>query len=750
MRASPAPPPGRAAPAPRREVRTVRPAHGAWALACLTATLWPAAGAAQSAERVAPGEPLVEELVVEAPPRLHGAGARADGLTVQVVEREELEAGGARTVQEALQQQLAGVHLVDEQGNDRQLDLALRGFTVSSVTGLSQGISVFLDGVRVNEPAAEEVNFDLIPLGEVERIELIRGPGAVFGRNTLGGAINVITRRGGERLEVEGELQAASWRQREVHARVAGPLGPADGYLSVGAFDGEGWRVDGGARGVQAFGKAGLKREGTDLTLSYQVQQDRLEQAGSMPVSLLRQDRHANYTAGDFFRPRLDLVTLNATQRLGGALSLAANAFLRALDAEQYNSSFLSPDTRMFNRTRSLGVAGQLEHRAGGGALRNVLTLGGEATRNEVRLEVHEEPNAQFATAPDGTPLPRLLADLSDGQLALGAFVQDGLRLGAGPLSGLALTASLRFDRITHDIVDTSPPSPGGATGTASYQAWTPALGLAWALAPQWLATASWSGGFRAPAFLELTCATPEAPCVGLQAGVAPDATLTQLRPVRSRALEAGLVATPLPALSVSLGLFRVDLQDDIYAVTPPGTTAVYFQNVGATRRQGLEATLRLRLRRLDADLGYALTRATFEDEVVLATARTPSGTQTVHPGAQLPLTPEQRLDLAVRVRPWPWLTFEAGARYVGPQYYRGDEANEAPRLPASLVVRTGIELRRGGLSASLRVENLLDQEYETFGTFAPDGKAAGQPVVPFLTPGTPRRFVAALRWELG
>ena len=53
-----------------------------------------------------------------------------------------------------------------------------------------------VDGVRVNEPAVEQVNFDLIPLDDIERVEVIRGPSALFGRNTLGGVLNTITRRG--------------------------------------------------------------------------------------------------------------------------------------------------------------------------------------------------------------------------------------------------------------------------------------------------------------------------------------------------------------------------------------------------------------------------------------------------------------------------------------------------------------------------------------------------------------------------
>src|SRR5438093_10045100 len=85
-------------------------------------------------------------------------------------------------------ERLPGVSLQSEQGNRLQPDLSLRGFTISPVTGLPPGLSVFLDGVRLNEPTVEEVNFDLIPLEDVDRVDVIRGPSVLFGRNTLGGA----------------------------------------------------------------------------------------------------------------------------------------------------------------------------------------------------------------------------------------------------------------------------------------------------------------------------------------------------------------------------------------------------------------------------------------------------------------------------------------------------------------------------------------------------------------------------------
>ena len=60
-----------------------------------------------------------------------------------------------------------------------------------------------------------------------------------------------------------------------------------------------------------------------------------------------------------------------------------------------------------------------------------------------------------------------------------------------------------------------------------------------------------------------------------------------------------------------------------------------------------------------------------------------------------------------------------------------------------------GAELRLGRWTATLRGTNLLDARHETSGSFAPDGRAPGQLIVRFLTPGQPLRLVAGLGWEL-
>lgn len=200
------------------------------------------------------------ELKVVAPARLPAPPLPLSEVpaTVQVITGEELRQSGVVHLQEFLTR-LPGVTLLDEQGNAAQPGIALRGFQGTSVTGVPQGISVFLDGVRLNEPAVEEINFDLIPLDDIERIELIRGPSAIFGRNTLAGSLNIVTARGTAEREIVAESVGGSFGYQKYRLRLGGTEGLIDYYFSGLLSRQDGWRDASATRLGKAFGKLGVR-----------------------------------------------------------------------------------------------------------------------------------------------------------------------------------------------------------------------------------------------------------------------------------------------------------------------------------------------------------------------------------------------------------------------------------------------------------------------------------------------------------
>lgn len=694
------------------------------------------------------------ETVVQAPSRLPESPVSLSEFpaTVQVVTRDEVARSGAVSLQEVLER-LPGIHLNDEQGNSFQPDISIRGITGSPVTGLSQGISVFVDGVRVNEPDAEEINFDLVPMDEVERIEIIRGPSAVFGRNTLAAAINIVTQRGRGEPTLGGQAWVGSFAREKYRVHASGARGPFDFHFAVSQLSERGFRSQSDSRVSQVFGKLGYLSASTDLALSYQFQHDQLKQPGSLPASILAVDRSTNFTAGDFFGPQLHQAALNASQRLGAGFSLTANGFIRVLDAEQFNSNLQAQNTRLFNRTRSGGGILQLTHSARLWSLRNHLVVGAEYAHDRVNVRVYQEQNdrslQQCRSDPDADcPLTSLAADLTDHQNAVGLYLLDRLQVASSsilPSDSIALTAGVRFDLLHHAIDDQSPESPGRASGSAEYHRAVPTVGLNYNFSARYGLYVAYKEGFRAPAFLELTCAEPEAPCIGLQSGVAADPSFAALSSVKARAYEVGVRARPRDWLDASASAFRTDLRDDIYAVSPV-ETQVYFQNVGDTRRQGIELSLRGAYGAwIDGYVNYTYTRSTFQSDVAIASPRTPGENQQVKAGNRLPLSPEHRLNLGLQYRPLPWLSISATAAYVSDQYFRGDEENSQPKLSGYLLLGAGLRAQWKGLVGSFTVSNLLNSKYETFGTFAHNGPA----IEPFLSPGPPLRLLVGAGYQI-
>src|SRR5207248_11561008 len=202
-----------------------------WLAAALLLALLPAPAGAQQPDSV-PTDTLAPVVVTGV--RLPTVRELARGLAgrTAALDVQALDARGVRSLADALEQ-LPGVTTSDELGATAQLDVSLRGFQVSPVIGLPQGVTVYVDGVRANEPDAHEVNFDLLPLEDVERVDVVYGPSVLLGRNALGAAVNLVTRRGGVPASREVEASAGSWGRYELKAHAGARQGVWDYYVGA-------------------------------------------------------------------------------------------------------------------------------------------------------------------------------------------------------------------------------------------------------------------------------------------------------------------------------------------------------------------------------------------------------------------------------------------------------------------------------------------------------------------------------------
>ena len=135
------------------------------------------------------------DIIVTATPLFHLA---EDNLTfpAQTASDKQLTASHATDITDYLKRMVGGVYVNDVQNNPLQPDINYRGFTASPLLGTPQGLSVYVDGVRINQPFGDVVSWDLIPKSAIRSITLVPGSNPLFGRNSLGGALSVRTKDG--------------------------------------------------------------------------------------------------------------------------------------------------------------------------------------------------------------------------------------------------------------------------------------------------------------------------------------------------------------------------------------------------------------------------------------------------------------------------------------------------------------------------------------------------------------------------
>lgn len=270
------------------------------------------------------------EILVTASP-LGGEGTKA-------ADSKTLETSGAVSVADQLARMAPGVSINEMQGNPLQSDINYRGFTASPLLGTPQGLSVYLDGVRVNQPFGEVVNWDLIPTSAIARIDLVAGSAPQFGRNALGGALVVRTKNGKGDSGIGLEASYGSFNRLTANAQWGGhAVNGLDWFVTADHFREHGWRDFSSSRATRAFGKLGWSDAQSQVSLSGMYADTDLNGNGLQEMQLLAADRSSIYTAPDNTRIRAWLVNLKGSHALSDAVSFNGNVFWRRTRTATYN-----------------------------------------------------------------------------------------------------------------------------------------------------------------------------------------------------------------------------------------------------------------------------------------------------------------------------------------------------------------------------------------------------------------------------
>jgi iron complex outermembrane recepter protein len=753
--------------------------------------LAPGAGIAQTAPPPVETLPTVE--VIGTTP-LPGTGIDRDKVPahVQSLSGADLAREGSPSLLDSLNDHAGSVNRTDTLGDPFQPDIFYRGFTASPVLGTPQGLAVYQNGVRVNEAFGDAVNWDLIADIAINRVDMLSS-NPVYGLNALGGAVVLTMKNGFTNPGFEAEVAGGSFGQRSFSFEYGQHVGNYAGYIASRYYQADGWRPFSPTNVQQLYADVSARGDRAGLDVSFTGANNRLFGQGTTPIQTLAVGRSLEFTLPQNNFNQLGMVALNGSYRLTDTWSVQANIYRREFHQTIVNGNttdFTScgdgtlcqsdgttklltasggtiPDLsaggtmpigqndRETIRTVTWGGAAQTTNTGTLFDRDNNFVVGGSIDRATTDFQSSAEvgvinPTLQvltsdfFVDTPEGTDFNATPVILSATSTYYGLFATDTFNV----TSALAITASGRYNMARINLGDHRGED---LSGHNHFSRFNPAIGATYKLFPALTAYAGYSEGNRAPTPSEIECSDPAHPCL-LPSSLSSDPPLKQ---VVSRTYEAGLRGSfTLPQMVPGrfgwhFGLFRTDLTDDIFGIAT-SLSAGFFQNVGSTRRQGIETSLSYRDDKWSIYGNYSLIDATFQTALILPSPSNPfadaAGDVHVSPGNRIPGIPEHQIKIGADYHLTPRWTIGAVAAYFSDQFLRGDESNQNSTLRGYTVVNlhSSYSITKN-FEVFANINNLFDAHYNTVGAFG-DPTGVGAPGIPAdATTNDPRvdnRFV--------
>jgi iron complex outermembrane receptor protein len=726
-----------------------------------------AAGLLASAAQAQPMPQMPPVEVIAASP-LVGTGIDRDLVPAQThtLDDKALGSQGMPDLSGTLERRIGGVTLDSASGNPFQPTLFYHGYAASPLQGTPQGLAVYVNGMRFNQPFGDTVYWDLLPDIAIDRLDVV-GANPLFGLNALGGAINVRLKDGFRYQGGEAAIAAGSFGHLQGEFQYGKHFGSVAAYVAGSALHENGWRDLQSSDLQTLYADLGWQGAGRELHVSVSAAHSWLNGPGTVPVELLAVAPTAQFTAPNAIENNYGAVNLSANIDVGRDTSVQALAYYRYFRQAVTNgnapndrpcgdgSGLLCFDGRRSTTvgggtigdflnggqygqldtqstlTHSYGLAGQVttamqlfgrdSHLLVGVAFdgsstrfQGVSTIGGLAGPDRSFF------GAGLVIDEPGTNSPVNVAVSNN---ILGLYASNVLQL--TPQLALTLAGRLNLAFIgLHDL------NGGDLEGAHAYAHFNPAAGLTYKAAPWLTLYGSYAVANRVPTPAELSCAGPQNACSLANFFVGdPD-----LRQVVAQTFEAGLRGTLRPSMEATLkykvGLYRSDLDDDIAFINSAAQGRAFFANIGRTRRQGIDAELELQTPRWSIFVAYALIDATYQTSFVEGAGNNPaadaSGNITVNAGNRLPGIPAHQLKLGGAYRLTDKWTLGASALAASGIYLVGDEANLTPPLPGyfRLDLNTSYQLAPN-LQLFAWARNVTNAAYSTYGAFSPTAAVA-------------------------
>lgn len=612
---------------------------------------------------------------------------------VTLLDQEAIARSGATSVPELLRRE-AGVFVTNTTTNPEGFGVEARGFQNGGGNGCRT--LVLVDGRRANEPDTGCTDWTFVPLENVERIEIVRGPGsAVYGDNALGGVIEIFTRQPGETTRASLGFGGGSYDTERADLSASTAFGALSAGLFAAYDDTEGFRSRPNTAGTGFTGSSDYSAKRVRLDLGLDLgERGRLGLDGGYastergrPGALFTEyatrdgeQAGANFDEG---REREHFVQGEL------ALNLPAEILLRAVPYYRHGQSRNVFESQFF--------AFGSEDRQIVGGLDLQLSRDFEVARRPVQwiggIEVRGEDYDTTSTFASNEADRRVLGVFTQAEVTLADvwLLSLGVRYDDSDLEGLLSAPLPECPALRCDFDD---------------EEWSPRVALTWRFAASGSLYASYAEGFRFPNLNEAFGSYGFAPT---------------LRPERSKGFELG-GKWGAERWRAHAGFYQMRVRDEIFFdPLAPNPLAPPFPgintNVGEVRHRGVELSGSVALLEwLELYAAY-----TFDDVEVREDSRV------AFAGEQLPITPKHRGNVGVRAR-LP-LGFEASvhASYVGERRLVNDVEPPSDFLPSYATYDARIAWQRelrGGLSLVLEANgrNLTNRHYAEWGGISNPG----------------------------
>jgi iron complex outermembrane receptor protein len=707
-----------------------------------------------------------EEITVIGTSPLPGSGLDRNLVPAdtQVLTSAAIARNGNADVLNALNTDVAGVNLDSASGNSYQPSLFYNGFEVSPLQGTSQGIAVYVNGVRFNQPFGDTVNWDLIPDLAISHL-VVEGANPVFGLNALGGSFNVQLKDGFTYQGGQFDISGGSFGTVQGDLQYGMQSGNQSLYVAGSVVHQGGWRDLQSTDIQNMFADYGIRSTKAEIHFDLTAANSGINGPGTAPIELLAVDSAAQFTAPNAIFNRSIGASVRGTYTFNDVVSVQGVAYYdyfqqRVVNGNSPNDfpcddgtgllcqdvgvpsttrggatipAYLGPSPFAYNEldtqttnTNGYGASAQVtdtgdvfgfkNHVVAGASYDGADTLfsatafiGGVTPITRVFIgpgEVIDEP---------GNTIPVRVAITDDN---IGAYVSDTLNL----TDALALTLSGRFNFAEVNLKDED---GGDLTGNHAYARFNPSAGLTYRLFPWLTAYGSYAEANRAPTPQELSCAGPQNSCSLANFFVGdPD-----LKQVVAHTFEAGLRGrfhlADASSIGYDLSLFHTNSDDDIIYINSTTLNYAFFANVGQTRRQGVSARVDYKRDWLTTYIDYSYVDATYQTQYVESAGSNPdadvNGNVTVRPGNVLPGVPRDTLKIGADVDITKSFHIGGDGELQSGQYLAGDEANLTQKLPGYFVMnlRSSYDVTPW-FQVFASAQNVLDRRYYTFGTFSP------------------------------